>query len=32
LLSIIIVGQNIAAAASDARSENTYKGRRGDLE
>ena len=25
LLSIIIVGQNIAAAASDARSENTYK-------
>jgi hypothetical protein len=25
LLSIIIVGQNIAAASSDARSENTYK-------
>ena len=25
LLSIIIVGQNIAAAASDARSENTFK-------
>ena len=25
LLSIIIVGQNIAAAASDKRSENTYK-------
>jgi hypothetical protein len=25
LLSIIIVGQNIAAAASDSRSENTYK-------
>ncbi|HUZ19435.1 MAG TPA: hypothetical protein VMU75_02555 [Acidimicrobiales bacterium] len=25
LLSIIIVGQNIAAAASDQRSENTYK-------
>ena len=25
LLSIIIVGQNIAAAASDERSENTYK-------
>jgi hypothetical protein len=25
LLSIIIVGQNIAASASDARSENTYK-------
>jgi hypothetical protein len=25
LLSIIIVGQNIAATASDARSENTYK-------
>jgi hypothetical protein len=25
LLSIIIVGQNIAAAASDARSVNTYK-------
>jgi hypothetical protein len=25
LLSIIIVGQNIAAASSDARAENTYK-------
>lgn len=25
MLSIIIVGQNIAAAASDARSENTFK-------
>jgi hypothetical protein len=25
LLSIIIVGQNIAAAASDARAENTFK-------
>jgi hypothetical protein len=25
LLSIIIVGQNIAAASSDKRSENTYK-------